>query len=57
MVSRLRSADARGRSHGKLTKFGSVKFVFPKNLMAEMREHLTGVLSSVLPAAWVLYWT
>lgn len=41
----------------KLTKFGSVKFVFPKNLMAEMREHLTRVLARELPAARVLYWT
>ncbi|GJE44126.1 SPL family radical SAM protein [Methylobacterium soli] len=41
----------------KLTKFGSVKYVFPKDLMAEMREALTGLLARDLPAARVLYWT
>ena len=41
----------------KLTKFGSVKYVFPKDLMAEMRETLMGLLARDLPAARVLYWT
>ena len=41
----------------KTTKFGSVKYVYPKELMAEMREHLTGLVESELPGARVLYWT
>ncbi len=41
----------------KLTKFGSVKYVFPRDLMAEMREALTDRLARDLPAARVLYWT
>ncbi|MER2266701.1 SPL family radical SAM protein [Methylobacterium oxalidis] len=41
----------------KLTKFGGVKYVFPKDLMAEMRGTLTALLARDLPAAWVLYWT
>ncbi len=41
----------------KRTKFGSVKYVFPKPLMQAMRAHLTTCLSRDLPAARVLYWT
>ncbi|WP_375465226.1 radical SAM protein [uncultured Methylobacterium sp.] len=41
----------------KLTKFGSVKYVFPKDLMQAMRESLTAALARDLPAARVLYWT
>jgi spore photoproduct lyase len=41
----------------KLTKFGSVKYVLPKDLMAEMRGALTGMLARDLPAARILYWT
>ncbi|WP_407523186.1 SPL family radical SAM protein [Methylobacterium oryzisoli] len=41
----------------KLTKFGSVKYVFPKDLMAEMRGRLTASLAARLPAARLLYWT
>jgi spore photoproduct lyase len=41
----------------KLTKFGSVKYVFPAELMREMRRHLTRDLAERLPAARVLYWT
>ena len=41
----------------KMTKFGSVKYVYPKELMAEMREHLTGLAERELPGARVLYWT
>lgn len=46
--------DERSR---KLTKFGSVKYVFPAELMREMRAHITRDLVERLPAARVLYWT
>ncbi|MGU3540060.1 spore photoproduct lyase family protein [Methylobacterium sp. A54F] len=41
----------------KLTKFGSVKYVLPRDRMAELREALTGMLARDLPAARILYWT
>ena len=41
----------------KLTKFGSVKYVFPRDVMAEMRAHLTERVGALLPAARILYWT
>jgi spore photoproduct lyase len=41
----------------KLTKFGSVKYVFPQDLMRTMRETITGVIARELPQARVLYWT
>ncbi len=41
----------------KLTKFGSVKWVFPKEQMAEMRGTLQASLVMRLPMARVLYWT
>ena len=41
----------------KTTKFGSVKWVFPKEGMAEMRVALEASLARHLPAARVLYWT
>ncbi len=41
----------------KLTKFGSVKWVFPKEQMAEMRATLEAALARRLPAARLLYWT
>ena len=41
----------------KTTKFGSVKWVFPKEQMAEMRGALEGSLRRHLPGARVLYWT
>jgi spore photoproduct lyase len=41
----------------KLTKFGSTKWVFPKEQMSELRSSLEGSLSRHLPAARVLYWT
>ncbi len=41
----------------KLTKFGSVKHVYPAPLMKEMRTELTALLAHHLPAAKVLYWT
>lgn len=41
----------------KLTKFGSVKYVFPKELMREMQACLRADLAVHLPQARVLYWT
>lgn len=41
----------------KLTKFGSVKHVYPAALMKEMRAELTVLLGRHLPAAKLLYWT
>ena len=41
----------------KLTKFGSVKHVYPVALMKEMRAHITGLVQTRLPAARLLYWT
>ncbi len=41
----------------KRTKFGSVKYVYPKDSMTEMRAFFQGTLAAVLPAARVLYWT
>ena len=41
----------------KLTKFGSVKWVFPKDQMSEMRATLEASLARHLPVARVLYWT
>jgi len=41
----------------KMTKFGSVKWVFPKEQMTEMRATLEASLASRLPVARLLYWT
>ncbi len=41
----------------KLTKFGSTKWVFTKEQMAELRGAVEGSLARHLPAARVLYWT
>ncbi len=41
----------------KTTKFGSVKFVFPREEMVGMRRALEGALGRWLPGARVLYWT
>ncbi len=41
----------------KMTKFGSVKWVFPKEQMQEMRASLQASLSRHLPGARHLYWT
>ncbi len=41
----------------KLTKFGSTKWVFPKEQMAELRGSLEASLARRLPVARVLYWT
>ncbi len=41
----------------KFTKFGSVKYVFPKEHMTEMRATIEASLAQRLPAARLLYWT
>jgi len=41
----------------KMTKFGSVKWVFPKEQMAGMRAALEAALAERLPMARLLYWT
>ncbi|MFC7554593.1 radical SAM protein [Pseudoroseomonas wenyumeiae] len=41
----------------KLTKFGTGKWVLPREEMAAMRRFMTEALSSRLPQARLLYWT
>ncbi|MBB5692535.1 SPL family radical SAM protein [Muricoccus pecuniae] len=41
----------------KTTKFGSVKYVFPRELMGELRRELEGAVARHLPGARVLYFT
>ena len=41
----------------KRNKFGGVKYVYPKELMAEMRAALEEGVARRLPGARVLYWT
>ncbi|MCJ2129843.1 spore photoproduct lyase family protein [Methylobacterium sp. E-045] len=41
----------------KLTKFGSVKYVYPRDLMRTMRETITAAVTRELPFARILYWT
>lgn len=41
----------------KRSKFGGVKYVYPKQTMTEMREWFTEELERRLPAARLLYWT
>ena len=41
----------------KMTKFGSTKWVFPKEQMTELRGVLEGSMARRLPAVRVLYWT
>lgn len=41
----------------KFTKFGSVKYVFTKKQMGEMRAGIEGALRRRLPGVRVLYWT
>jgi spore photoproduct lyase len=48
--------DESGRSK-KMTKFGSVKFVYPKSTMTEVRDWFERALADHLPQARLLYWT
>ena len=41
----------------KRSKFGGVKYVYPKATMAQMRSWFTTELARRLPAAQLLYWT
>ncbi|MCW2606059.1 MAG: hypothetical protein JWO60_752 [Frankiales bacterium] len=41
----------------KRTKFGSVKYVYPKGVMGEMRGWFEAELAARLPRCRVLYWT
>jgi spore photoproduct lyase len=41
----------------KRSKFGGVKYVYPKQTMAELRGWFTEELERRLPAARLLYWT
>ena len=41
----------------KTTKFGSVKYVFPREEMTAMRAAIEGSIGRRLPGARVLYWT
>ena len=45
------------RRSRKTTKFGSVKYVFPREEMAAMRGQIEASLARWLPTARVLYWT
>ncbi|MGB6182597.1 MAG: spore photoproduct lyase family protein [Rhodococcus sp. (in: high G+C Gram-positive bacteria)] len=46
--------DARS---AKRSKFGGVKYVYPRDVMAEMKQWFTDELDKALPAARLLYWT
>ena len=48
--------DERVRSQ-KRTKFGSVKYVYPKELMREMRDFFEEEIRGTLPDGKLLYWT
>ena len=48
--------DEAGRTR-KLTKFGSVKHVYPAAVMKILRTGLTALLGEHLPQARILYWT
>ena len=41
----------------KTTKFGSLKYVYPKETMGELRSFVEAELRAKLPQARVLYWT
>jgi spore photoproduct lyase len=48
--------DETARSR-KLTKFGSVKWVYPKAVMTELRSFFYDRIAAMLPTARILYWT
>jgi spore photoproduct lyase len=45
---------ARSRKHGK---FGSVKYVYPRDTMAELRTWFADAIAEKLPSCRILYWT
>ncbi|MEH0983041.1 spore photoproduct lyase family protein [Micromonospora sp. CPCC 205556] len=46
--------SSRSRKHGK---FGAVKYVYPSELMGELRSWFTAELAARVPSCRVLYWT
>ena len=46
-----------GQRTRKLTKFGSTKWVYPRDVMAGMRGFFERALADTLPGARLLYWT
>jgi spore photoproduct lyase len=46
-----------GRRTQKRNKFGGVKYVYPRDTMADMRGWFTDALRERLPRAQLLYWT
>ena len=46
--------SARTRKFGK---YGSAKYVYPREIMAELRPWFESELATTLPAARPLYWT
>ena len=46
--------EQRSRKHGK---FGAVKYVYPRDVMAELRSWFSERLESRLPSCRILYWT
>ena len=48
--------DERARTQ-KRSKFGGVKYVYPRETMTDMRSWFTDELARILPAARLLYWT
>jgi spore photoproduct lyase len=41
----------------KRTKFGSLKYVYPAELMKDMRKFFEKAIAEHLPSARILYWT
>jgi hypothetical protein len=41
----------------KRSKFGGVKYVYPREVMTRMRQWFDAELARRLPAARILYWT
>ena len=41
----------------KRSKFGGVKYVYPRPVMTELRQWFAAALAERLPAATLLYWT
>ena len=41
----------------KRTRFAGTKFVYPPELMAELKSFFHGELAERLPSAQILYWT
>lgn len=46
--------DSRAKKH---TKFGSLKYVYPTELMKQMRDFFEKAIAEHLPSARILYWT